>query len=234
MNVVAYLRFSTDNQDGATQHAEIEAWAAAEGHEIVAWHTDEGISGKEGVDVRIALGAALKAVVAGEAGGVVIQRLDRLARSLVIQEQLLAEFWRAGGQVFSVDPTENPLLAGDDPRDPTRPMIRQILGAVAEYERKMIRLRMMAGAARKHAQGGYAYGRPPYGFRAENFELVPVAEEQRVISEILRLRQGGLGLAAIAEFLNEGGVLRGGNRWHSESVRRVLSRARVVEHDRAG
>ena len=50
---------------------------------------------------RDGLAEALDALRSRQAGGVVVARLDRLARDLVIQEQLLAEAWRLGGEVFS-------------------------------------------------------------------------------------------------------------------------------------
>ena len=55
--------------------------------------------------------------------------------------------------------------------------MRQVLGAIAEYERALIRSRMGAGKAAKLATGGYAGGRPPSGWRAEGKELVPDERE---------------------------------------------------------
>jgi hypothetical protein len=50
---------------------------------------------------------------------------------------LLAEVKRVGAAVYSTSPTESSFL-GDDPDDPSRALIRQVLGAVAQYERSMI------------------------------------------------------------------------------------------------
>lgn len=68
--------------------------------------------------------------------GIFVYRLARLARDLVLQEQLLAEVSRAGGQVFSTSGAEQHYLV-DDSDAPSRRLIRQILGAVSEYERSM-------------------------------------------------------------------------------------------------
>jgi DNA invertase Pin-like site-specific DNA recombinase len=46
---------------------------------------------------------ALDALGRGEATGLVVYRLDRLARELVLQEQLLAEIRRLGAEPFSTD-----------------------------------------------------------------------------------------------------------------------------------
>jgi DNA invertase Pin-like site-specific DNA recombinase len=49
-----------------------------------------------------------------------------------------------------------------------------MLGSIAQYEREVIRLRLMAGRARKKLEGGYAGGGPPYGWAAVRGELVKV------------------------------------------------------------
>jgi hypothetical protein len=53
-----------------------------------------------------------------------------------------------GRERFSTSPSESAFLR-DDPTDPSRALIRQVLGAVSEYERKMITVRLRAGRARK-------------------------------------------------------------------------------------
>src|SRR5205807_9208055 len=143
-----------------------------------------------GLDSRRGLFDALEAISAGQGGGLVIYRLDRLARDLVLQEQLLADVRRMGAEVHSTSAGEAGYLA-DDPDDPSRALIRQILGAVSQYERAMIRLRMRSGRQRKAARGGYAGGRPPYGWRAEGRELVADADEQATLARIRELRAAG-------------------------------------------
>lgn len=227
-----YLRVSTDRQveEGLgleVQEAAIVGWCDAHDVELVEVFRDEGISGSNGLELRLGLAGALEAVQNGCAAGVVVYRLDRLARDLMVQEQLLAEFWRAGGEVWSCSPAEGQYLVRDDPGDPSRKLIRQVLGAVAEYERAMIRLRLAGGRARKHAAGGYAYGAPPFGWLARDGVLVEVPSEQAVIGMVRVLREGPplLTLRAVAEVLNGEGVrTRRGGLWRGEQVRRILSR----------
>lgn len=229
MRLVGYLRVSTDQQETGpdVQRAGIERWLCAHReHSVAAWLTDEDVSGSRDLEHRPALGQAFAMVGHGEADGLVVFKLDRLARDLIVQEQLLAELWRIGPrvEVFSCSPAESSYAVRDDPGDPSRKMIRQILGAVSEYERAMIRLRMMAGAARKRESGGYAGGRPPFGYRAVDGALMPVAEEQETVARIKQLRRQKKALRTIADTLNgEGSCRPGGGPWRSESVRRVLN-----------
>lgn len=232
MDVVAYLRVSTDRQaeqgSGLDVQADaIERWAQVEGHEVVGWYRDEGISGTRAIDERVALGAALEALKRRTATGLVVYRLDRLARDLVIQEQLLAELRRLAATLFSTSAAENELLV-DDPDDPTRKLVRQVLGAVSEFERSMITLRMRAGRQRKAEQGGYAYGAPPFGHAAVGRSLEPVDAERQVAVLIRQLRAEGHSLRAIAAYLDATGVptKRGAVRWHPKVVAGILRRAR--------
>ena len=91
-----------------------------------------------------------------------VYRLDRLARDLVLQEILLREIHAAGGVLLSATPGENELLR--DPHDPIRKLMRQILGAFAEYEKSVIALRLAAGRAAKRASGGKGSGSYPFGW----------------------------------------------------------------------
>jgi Resolvase, N terminal domain len=93
----------------------------------------------------------------------------------------------------------------DDPDDPSRKLIRQVLGAVAEYERSMIALRLKAGRRRKHEKGGYAYRSPAYGYKAEGKELTPDADEQAALDRIRQLYADGQSFREIAATLTAEG-----------------------------
>ena len=227
-NLIAYLRVSTDVQaEGLgldVQKAAITEWARAHGHKIEAEFTDAGVSGSNGLDSRTGLAEAFAALRNGDAKGIVVYRLDRLAQDLIIQEQLLAEARQRGWRVFSTSTGEAAYLQ-DDPGDPSRKMIRQVLGAVAEYERSMIALRLRSGRARKAQRGGFAYGAPPYGYAAVDGELVELAEEQATLSRIQRDHRYGKSLRAIAEALNADGVKpRRGRAWHPGVLARLMNR----------
>lgn len=230
MKVVAYLRVSTDRQAAEglgldVQEQAIRAWAKAGKHRIVAVLTDAGVSGGNDLDGRPALADALELLRAKEAAAVVVYRLDRLARDLVLQEQLLAEIRRMGADLFSTFASEGDYLA-DDPADPSRKLIRQVLGAVAEYEKAMTVLRLKSGRRRKAEKGGFAFGSPAYGLKSVDGTLTPVESEQAAITRAKELRAAGASLRAIAETLTaEGHQPKRGTVWHPPTVARVLERA---------
>lgn len=231
--LVAYLRVSTTEQaeKGSgldVQREKMTEWADAHGYVIVEWFADEGVSGSNGLDTRPGIFEAMSALARADVSGLIVAKLDRLARSLALQETLLAQVERAGAQMFSADDAENEYLNDDD--EPTRRLIRQVLGAVAEWERGMITARMKAGRAQRAKQGAYAYGAPPYGWTSVTSpdggkRLAPVESEQTTLRRLRELRDEGASTRRMAEVLAaEGHRTRKGGAWYSANIARLLKR----------
>lgn len=230
MKYVALLRVSTRNQvEGYgldVQRAAVEDWAKKHRHRLVAVHVDEGISGTAPLTARPGLRAALAALAQDQADGLVVARLDRLSRDMVLQEQLYAEIIAMGARLASAVPTENEHLA-HDPDDPTRALVRRILGAVAEYERQLIRLRLSNGQNRKRELGGYAAGAPPYGWTAVGGELVPVEAEQAIRRQMKAWHRAGWSTRRIATELTQRGIpTKNGGRWQSATIARIIKNSK--------
>ena len=143
---------------------------------------------------------------------------------MCIRDRLLADVRRMGADVFSTSTAEASYLT-DDPDDPSRKLIRQVLGAVNEYERAMIALRLRSGRRRKHDNGGYAYGSPPFGYRAQGRQLVEHPDEQATLRRMRELRGAGRSYRDIAARLHgEGHQPKRGTVWHPMTIRQILSR----------
>jgi DNA invertase Pin-like site-specific DNA recombinase len=219
VKLVAYIRVSSVSQlDGfglAVQRKNITTWARNHGHRIVAWHADEGVSGAMEATEREGLSAALLALQEPpQAAGLVVARLDRLARALTVQEAALAIVWRARGKVFTADQGE---VLQDDPDDPMRTALRQIVGVFAELDRRLIVKRLKDGRQAKAAAGGHAVGVRPFG---------ELEGEREARARICQLRSEGHSYRAIAAKLDDEGLRpRRGERWSDVSVRKVYQRA---------
>lgn len=229
MKVIGYRRVSTDRQakDGfglVDQEKQIRAWCKANGHKLVRIFTDDAKSGTLDAAERPGLLEALKAVRDGDAEGVVMRDLDRIARTLTVQEAVLAQLWKFGGHGFVV--TGSAEIPQDDPEDPMRTAMRQMAGVFAQLERAMVIKRMRNGRKAKAENGGYAgFGSPAFGQRSEDKELVMDEEEVAVITRMRVLRGQGLAYGRIASQLNaEGLKSKRGGEWHPETVSRVLRR----------
>ena len=149
--VALYARVSTTHQDPDVQLRELRALAAARGWRISEEYVDAGISGAS--TSRPELSRLLGDAHRGRFAGVLVWRLDRLGRSLrhlvTVVEDLLAR----GIEVISA--TEPHM----DSTTPTGRLLRNIFASVAEYEREMIRERVIAGL-RKAKASGKRIGRP--------------------------------------------------------------------------
>ncbi|MDH3426265.1 MAG: recombinase family protein, partial [Acidimicrobiia bacterium] len=109
--------------------------------------------------------------------------------------------------------------------DPVRTFVRQVLGAVSQLEAAMIARRLRRGRQHKAEQGGYAFGGPPLGYRAQGGELVENDDEMLVVERIRELGAEGKSLRDIAKVLTgEGLRTKRSERWHPYTVKRVLDR----------
>jgi DNA invertase Pin-like site-specific DNA recombinase len=215
MKTFAYLRVSSVGQidgDGfPRQRAAIEKWASANAADVVRWFEERGISGKTDLENRPALGELFQALNANGVKTVLIERLDRLGRELMVQENLLAQFIKQGFQIVSV--TE-PSLCDEDA---TRVLIRQMLGAIGQFDRTRIVEKLRAARVRKRQQTGRCEGRKPYGTRQG---------ESETIRRILDLFNTGKNFTQIALELNaENRPTRTkGSRWSSSTVAKIIRR----------
>jgi DNA invertase Pin-like site-specific DNA recombinase len=228
VKLVAYVRVSTDKQvrDGyglAAQRSDIKAWAQREGHRVVRWCADEGISGANGITTREGLYDALNELRDGRAQGMVFTSLDRLARKMTEQEGVLAEVWRVGGRVFSLG--DGGEVLEDDPDDPMRTAIRQMRGVFAQLERGLIRQRMAKGKREKAARGGYVGGAPHFGAAAVDGRLIVDEAEAAVARRIIALHHSGHSLRRIIEVLDAEELKPRRGRWHPTSIGRIIERA---------
>ncbi|MER7051776.1 MULTISPECIES: recombinase family protein [unclassified Streptomyces] len=234
MNLVAYIRVSGAGQvsDGFgldVQEKAVKAWAKTHGHRIVHVSRDKGVSGATEALDRQGLSEALLLIREGEAEGLLIPRLDRLARALTVQEATLAVVWRDGGKVFTADGGE---VHQDDPDDPMRTAMRQVIGVFAELDRRMVVKRLRDGRAAKAASGRKAVGAYAYGFHGDGEgrerDAAPNPTEQAAQARILELRAEGMSYRAIGVQLDaEGLPPRRAAKWSAMTVRSVCQKAGV-------
>ncbi len=203
---------AAEDRDGLVrQEKAIKEYAAALGIKIVRWFRDS-VSGTKDLDNRPALQELLTALHGNGIQLVIIEKLDRLARDLMIQESIIADLRRHDFQLISA---MEPDLCSDDP---TRVLLRQMMGAFSEYERKMIvqKLRGARQRARASHPDTYREGRKPFGTRAG---------EQEIIERIVSMRASGMGYDRIGEVLNDEHVPARKGRWHPTTIQRILTRA---------
>lgn len=230
MQLIGYLRVSSEGQvDGyglAAQQEAIERWARSHGHDLSRLVFDAGVSGTIDAVMRPGLSEVLTAIAQRQADGLVVARLDRLARALTVQEATLAIVWRSGAHAFSAETGE---VLADDPDDPMRTALRQVVGVFAELDRRMVVKRLKDGRTAKAALGQKAVGAYAYGYRGEGRGRqrteVPDQTEAEIVQIIIALRSDGSSYRQIAEHLNGSGIPpRRATRWWPMTVRSVVLR----------
>lgn len=211
-----YIRVSGKGQikgDGLIrQEKAINKFAESKGIELIKIYKEEGVSGT--LENRPALA---EMIVDLEENGhgiktVIVEKLDRIARDLMIQESIIADFRESGVNLISA-------LEGDDllDNDPTRKLVRQVLGAISEYEKSMLVQKLKVARKRKKAKYGKCEGRKSYQ------EIAPGTV--RYIKSLRRKPKGKKrkSYSKIAEILNTEGVpTLNGQPWSLQTVRHAI------------
>jgi len=132
-----YARVSTNHQESELQLQALREYASRLGVEAKEY-VDEGISGA--TTNRPALGEMMAAARRRELSRVVVWKLDRLARSLKHLIECLDEFSALGIDFVS-------LTESFDTSTPSGRLLFQVVGALSEFERSLLRERVRAGIA---------------------------------------------------------------------------------------
>lgn len=221
LKAVSYVRVSGKGQvdgDGPErQRQAILKFATANGIELLGEYLDLGVSGTTELGARLGLAALLDRLESNGVRTVLVERADRLARDLMVQEVIVGQFSKIGATILTADGVDLTSSA-----DPTRRLIRQVLGAVAEFEKNVIVLKLRAARERKRARGERVEGVKPYGhFPAE----AAVLDRMRALRR-KPVKAKRMSVAAIAAQLNaEGHRNRSGREWSAQMVHHVLSSA---------
>jgi DNA invertase Pin-like site-specific DNA recombinase len=219
---VSYLRCSGLGQvDGDTwerQTAAIAKYAKQHGLEVVDEFRDAGVSGTKDLDNRPGLAALLDRVESNGAKIVLVENATRLARDLMVGEVILQQLTNAGCKVIAAD-SGTDLSADSD--DPTRRLIRQVLGAVAEFDRRVTVMKLRAARERKRGRGERCEGRKPFGSMPGETETLARIRELRRKPPNGKRRS----LQRVCDALNaEGRPTRSGKPWTKQAVNRILRR----------
>jgi DNA invertase Pin-like site-specific DNA recombinase len=215
---VAYLRTSSRANVGQDsdkrQVAAIEAYARSAGFEIVATFYDAAVSGADHVGDRPGFADMLAQLLANGARTILIESADRFARDLMVQ--------LAGHDMLKARGIT--LIAASAPRHfveetPTAVLVRQVLGAVAEFEKSALVAKLAAARRRKRQ----ATGRKVEG-RKSNAEARPDVVALAKSLARKKPKGGRLSLREISAALAARGVLNErGKPFHPGSIASMLA-----------
>jgi DNA invertase Pin-like site-specific DNA recombinase len=219
---VSYLRVSGRGQvdgDGFPRQREaIARFAKANRYKVVEEFRDEGVSGTRELADRPGLAALLDRIESNGVRVVIVERADRLARDLMVSEVIVDQLTRLGARVLTADGADLTNVDGD----PTRKLIRQVLGAVAEFDKSVTVLKLRAARDRASRKTGRRIeGVKPFG------TLPGETDTLERLHELRRSRRRGrpLSMQRIADALNaEQRPTRDGGLWKPGTVYGILAR----------
>jgi len=181
--IALYARVSTDKQTCENQLQELRTIAERMNYTIVTEFVDNGISGMKTRQNRPALDQLMKSATQRRFDMVMCWSIDRLGRSLQNLVEILNELQALKIDLFF-------LQQGMDTSTPSGRMIFSVFGAIGEFERNLIRERVIAGQKRAVANG-VKIGRPS-------------KMNDGLRSAIQLLREKGMGIKQIARELKVG------------------------------
>ena len=181
--VAIYARVSTSSQTVENQFQELRDVAKRNGWTVVAELSDSGISGAKGRDQRPAFDQLLKRATRREFDLIMVWAIDRLGRSIQHLVGFINDIQAMGVDLFVMQ-------QAIDTTTPSGRMIFSIFSALGEYERELIRERILAGQKRARAQG-VKIGRPS-------------KLNDAIRTSVKLLRDGGMGIKEISKRLEIG------------------------------
>src|SRR5687768_9023277 len=179
VKAVAYLRTSSAANVGADkdsekrQRATIEAFARAAGYELVDAFYDEAVSGADHVTSRPGFTAMMERIAGNGVRTIIVETANRFARDLMVQEVGYAHLRDQGIELVAAD---SPQSFVDD--TPTARLVRQVLGAIAEFDKAITVAKLKGARDRKSVEAGRRIeGRK--GFNVTHPEAVALAKRLR-------------------------------------------------------
>lgn len=159
---VAYYRTSSaanvgvDKDSERRQREAVASYAKAARVEVVREFYDAAVSGADPVDQRPGFIALLAYCRDHGVRMILCENASRFARDLIVQETGHAMLCREGFSLVAVDDPD--AFTADTP---TARMVRQILGAVSEFEKAALVAKLRGARQRKKAETGRCEGRKP-------------------------------------------------------------------------
>jgi len=220
LTAVGYYRTSSATNVGADkdslprQQDAVRAYAEAHQLEVVREFYDPAVSGADPVMDRPGFAAMLEYLLGNGARIVLVESASRFARDLAVQ---IAGHGLLKSREITLVPVDAPSHFEDE--TPTCVMVRSILGAVSQFEKEALVLKLRKARDRKSAQ----LGRRIEG--AHWLRTQPKASDDAVRAA-RAARAKGLSLRAIgAELASQGFLARNGRPYSAQSVKVLLDRA---------
>lgn len=219
---IIYTRYSPRRyaNDSCEQQRDVcEKYCEKQGYTPVEYYEDQERKGSDAE--RPGLWAAIDSLNKGQV--LVVYKLDRLAREVYLHEVIRRQVDREGAWIeavkdgFGASETYEQVL------------MRQILQAFSEYERRILAVRTRYAMLYHQRNGRRMSRHAPYGWKIDPDDpkrMIKDEYEQECLQQMLIYREEGMSLRKIAKALEEQGYKpRRSEKWHPKIMREILIRS---------
>lgn len=218
---VAYYRTSSaanvgqDKDSLRRQQEAVRAYAKGQGLEVVQEFYDAAVSGADHIDTRAGFVSMLDYMAGNGARVVLVESASRFARDLAVQ---ITGHDFLKGMGYDLIPVDAPDFFTDE--TPTAELVRQVLGAISQFEKASLVAKLKAARDRKRAETGRCEGRKP-----------PAPEVVKLAKRLAR-RNPKTGRKRSLQKISEGLAAEGylgstGKAYSREGIRKLLNRASI-------
>ena len=221
----AYLRVSDRSQIDKggfdRQIKAIKSFCKHQGYTISHIYREEGVSGTKDELDRPVFQDMITAILSNGNRTIIVESLDRLARELRVQEQILMYLARKDISLISANTGEDVTRAILS--DPMKKALIQIQGVFAELDKSQLVRKLKRGREKAKQDRGKCEGRKHYGEESE--------EERTILKRITYMRrlsrgqQKRMSFQKIADVLNDDGIkTRLNKNWTATGVKNVIDK----------
>ena len=217
IDAIAYLRTSSaanvgaDKDSDKRQREAISQFAKRAGYRIVCEFYDAAVSGADPIHERAGFASMLERIAGNGVKTIIVETANRFARDLIVQETGHKRL-----RALGID-----LIAADSPDafvhdTATARLVRQVLGAVAEFEKTALVAKLKVARDRKREATGWCGGQKPHSMTRP--EVVAMAKKlnRATRGKRLSLRKISAALAAA------GHVNASGQPFAAQSVKAMI------------
>jgi len=214
-----YLRTSSaTNLDGDSedrQKESIRKYADSQGIEIVQGAYDQAVKGSDSIHEREGFAQLIQYCIDNDVSIILCENASRFARDVIVQELGYRELKKLNLQLIPVDAPD--YFTGDSP---SLNMIRQILGAVSEFEKSNLVSKLRSARERAKAKNGKCEGRKSLQ------ELMGDSNYISMVKQVKSLRKHNKTYASIAGVLATKGYVQPqtGRPFNQSQIMRLIKR----------
>ena len=224
MNVVLYLRFSSDKQNEQSiegQRRVCEEFCQRKGYTIVDEYVDRALSASKNIKKRIAFQQMIADSALRQFEAVIVYKLDRFSRQRSDSAIYKSKLAQNGVKVISA--TEN------ISNNPEGIILEAMLEGIAEFYSAELSQKVERGMRETALKCNSTGGQLPLGYKVKNKKYVIDETEADIVRKSFQMYADGKSVAQIVDYFNENGYRTSkGAKFNKNSFNKMLQNEKYI------